>query len=323
MKSMVFLAACLLLASCSTVASAQEPTGEQEALCEDYCTNAYDPEVSKCTGPYQIYDSRETCMDTCRDFPYTASDGSIAGNSVQCRIEHAILAQGDEGPEKHCPHAAPLGGGVCEDRSPCQTYCAFYFDRVEDGSCSAIKAWGKPGTVEQGTGLFIPNQVCIETCAGFPESGLEFEMSGNSANCRAQYFLMAFRETDPAKQADLCRNAHPSDTEMCTGYTFGTDSTDANALYTVRKVDPCKELCYNEWLTCDSGYGTPEECRQTCADLPQTGQRGDTTGNSVYCRLNWSENAFFQKSMPPVAKLLCKFAALDSPVCVDRRQINR
>ena len=323
MKTLSVSIAGLLLLSSAACVSAQQSTAEDATLCETYCTNAYDPAVSACTGEYQIYESREACMDTCQGFPDAAPEGAIAGNSVQCRIEHALLAQGDEGPAKHCPHAAPLGGGVCSDRSPCQTYCAFYYDRVVDGSCPAIEAWGEPGTVEQGTGHFIPNPSCMEACLAFPASGVEFEMSGNSANCRAQYFLMAFRESDPTKQADLCQNAHPTETEMCTGYTFGSEPMSTNAIYTVRTVDPCKELCYNDWLTCGSSYGTPDECMEACAAIPQTGQRGDTTGNSVYCRLNWAQNAFFQKSMPPVANLICGFAAPESPVCVDRRQPGR
>lgn len=58
------------------------------------------------------------------------------------------------------------------------------------------------GIVEQGSGLFIPSQSCLEVCSGSAESGSPFGMSGDSANCRMQFFLMA-HQIDPLHQGGL------------------------------------------------------------------------------------------------------------------------
>jgi len=170
--------------------------------------------------------------------------------------------------------------------------------------------------MKQRSGIFTPNAACMETCATFAGAGQEWEMSGDSANCRMQFFLMAHRrgpesgESSPKKLEDLCLNAHPFDTEMCQGSTFGD-------YYTTRETQPCRELCYNDRLTCGSSYGTPEECLKTCSLLPKTGQRQDTQGNSVYCRLSWAQYAFFVGAEDPLRQAFCDFARAKSAICVD------
>jgi len=312
------------------------PAGAQSPSCREYCDNVMGP-LGACVGPFQIYESMETCYQACAQFPDDAPDDAVSGDSVQCRNEHAKLAQGEEGPYKHCPHAAPLGGGVCVDRSPCEAYCLFYYDRTSprarENDCPTVRALedsallpdGEPvgaGKEEQGTGRFTPSKTCLEVCSGFAESGEEFEMSGDSANCRMQYYLMAHRidplhteKLTPAqreRKTSLCDNAHPFTSTMCTG-------SQMNMFYNVREVYPCKELCYTDWLACDSSYGTPETCLQTCAAFPEVGERGATSGDSVYCRLTWAQNAFFvQWDDPEMARVLCRFAQPKSLVCTSR-----
>jgi hypothetical protein len=287
-----------------------------------------------CVDKFQIYGSESECFAACAKFPDDAPDGAVSGDSVQCRTEHAILAQGPEGPEKHCPHAAPLGGGVCTNRSPCEAYCVFYYDRASlragELECPLVPALEDPtrlpdgkivgaGIVFQGTGRFVPSSRCLEVCSQFAESGEPFEMSGDSANCRQQFYLLAHQiqphhgsQLTPAQQErrdSLCANAHPTDSLMCRG-------AQMNMFYEVREVFPCKELCYADWLACGSSYGTPETCLQKCAALPALGSRGDTSGDTVYCRLSWAQNAFFtQQTEPEKGKIFCAFAGEKSVVC--------
>ena len=332
---------------CGAAVALSSTAEAQSRLCRDYCDQVMGPDLGVCIdqGPgknYQIYENIDECYTACARFPDDAADGAVAGDSVQCRIEHAKLAQGPEGPRKHCPHAAPLGGGVCVDRSPCEAYCLFYYDRVSERSheldCPEVRALQddrhveveRPiegetkvevgaGIVEQGSGRFIPSDRCLEVCSGFAEAGEAFEMSGDSANCRLQFYLMAhqidplhLRELSPAqkeRKESLCENGHPFESKMCRG-------SQMNMFFNVREVNPCKELCYTDWLACDSSYGTPETCLQTCASLPEIGQRGDTSGDSVYCRLTWAQNAFFVSwDEPATAKVLCRFAQPESLVC--------
>lgn len=319
----------------------------QSPICREYCENVMGEGLGQCVdqGPgknYQIYETVEQCYAVCSTFPDDAPADAVSGDSVQCRNEHAKLAQGPEGPRKHCPHAAPLGGGVCVDRSPCEAYCVFYYDRVSERSheldCPVVPALQddreviveRPiggqtrvkvgaGIVEQGSGRFIPSEACLEVCSGFAEAGEPFEISGDSANCRQQLYLMA-HQIDPLHEGgltrrqqerkdSLCANAHPFDSKLCTGSRM-------NMFFNVREVFPCKELCYMDWLACDSSYGTQETCLKTCDAFPELGRRGDTSGDSVYCRLSWAQNAFFVHwDEPEQAKVFCGFAASESVVC--------
>ena len=120
---------------------------------------------------------------------------------------------------------------------------------------------------------------------------------------------IAETRVDRVQRASLCKNAHPYDSEMCQGYSFGD-------YYKTTDPDPCKELCYNETLTCGSQYGTQEQCMTICSSFSE-GVRQATSGNSAQCRLTWAQYAFFVESVDPLRNLLCEFAAIDSAVCRD------
>jgi hypothetical protein len=96
---------------------------------------------------------------------------------------------------------------------------------------------------------------------------------------------------------------------MCQGYSFGD-------YYKSTAPDPCKELCYNDALTCDGSWGSPDQCMATCSELPE-GQRRATQGNSVQCRLTYAQYAFFVAAEDPLRTTLCELAQLDSLVCQD------
>ncbi len=285
---------------------------ESTSTCIDYCYQVMG-EPGVCVGEFAIYRSLPECFETCGGFPTTGVTGAVSGDSLECRIEHAILAQGPEGPAKHCPHAAPGGGGVCVDRSPCEAYCLFYYDRVEEGECPKLeRLWGDDiGSIGEDN-VFHPNPGCMETCATFAGAGDSWEMSGDSANCRMQYYLMAHRRGpesgnhDQAQLDSLCRNANPIDSPMCQGSTFGD-------YYKTRETDPCKEFCYNDRLTCGASYGSEEACMATCAAFPAVGERQSLQGDTVQCRLSWAQYAFFVEGAQ--REMFCGFAAEDSLVC--------
>jgi len=286
--------------------SAVVETAAAENLCADYCYQVMG-EPGVCTGEYQLYATLGQCLGTCGKFPQDGVAGAVSGNNVQCRIEHAKLAQGVEGPEKHCPHASPAGGGVCINRSPCQAYCLFYYDRVEEGDCPLLEnLWGSDIGEMGENNVFHPNAECMQTCATFAGAGQAWEMSGDSANCRMQYYLMAHRTSDEIQLDSLCGNANPVSSAMCQGSTFGD-------YYKTRATDPCKELCYNDWLTCDSSYGSESQCMATCGGFPALGERQSLQGDTVQCRVSWAQYAFFVTGEQ--RQTFCEFAQAESPVC--------
>ncbi len=311
--------------------TAESTSLEDNATCAYYCDmvlgEGRDP--GACSVDNQenyneriaIYDNRDQCMETCKTFPDDAKDGAESGDSVQCRTTHAILAKGEEGPEKHCPHASPGGGGVCINRSPCLAYCVFYFDRINEGECSAIAQWGGTshnGKIVRKDFTFEPSPACMNACANFAGAGQAWEMSGDSANCRQEFYLMAHRrngtsESDGIQRKDLCSNAHPYTSKMCQGSTFGD-------YFTTTALDACKELCYNDQLTCNSQYGSTDECMATCAEYP-TGERQATEGNSAQCRLTWAQYAFFQTD-PTTQAEFCALASASSPACTDSGEMT-
>ena len=125
---------------------------------------------------------------------------------------------------------------------------------------------------------------------------------------------MDHRRIDPDTRAQvqrksLCNNAHPFESAMCQGYTFGD-------YYKTTQPDPCKELCYNDQLTCKGSYGTPEQCMATCSNWP-TGERQSTTGDTAQCRLTWMQYAFFvdEAEQPK----LCALGAENSPICTNKQ----
>ena len=323
-------------------------------LCDNYCDEVMG-QRGVCTLKNQtsydnrvwIYKDRKQCMDDCSKFPKDGVEGAVSGDSVQCRTEHAILAQGDEGPVKHCPHASPGGGGVCVDRSPCVAYCVFYYDRVEERDCPALDEFGGRdhiGNIDPDNFIFSPSKQCMETCANFAAAGQPWEMSGDSANCRQQYYLMAQqldddkpvlndhmpehkdgtkahhlidgeqgrqpgdklrREHATKTRKIFCSNAEPK-SKMCSGYSFGD-------YYKSTQPNVCRELCFSDEISCESQYGKPEQCMSTCQSFV-TGTRQDTTGNTAQCRLSWLQLAVFAKE-DSQKNLFCSYGSKNSVVC--------
>lgn len=275
----------------------------QTALCVEYCELT----LRACQGETEVYADEPSCLQACADFPDDAPDDAVSGNSVQCRIEHANLALGEEGPVKHCPHTTAAGGGVCTDRTPCEGYCLFYLDRVSDNECPQIPEWGDDlGSVEQGTGEFVVSEPCLQACTAFAGAGDSGETSGNSANCRLYYYLMAHREPDADKRAVLCQNAHPYESPMCVGERF-------EDLYTRTVPDACAEQCFHDDFSCGSTHGTQAECLATCAGA-DTGERGAMVGDSTHCRVTYLANATLTAD-PMQKSLLCLLGSPASLAC--------
>lgn len=74
--------------------------------CDLYCTRYF----NACTDDLNAYADTDDCMMQCSTW-YPGSLDDVVGHTVGCRAYHAQAALG--GPDEHCPHAGPGGGGVC------------------------------------------------------------------------------------------------------------------------------------------------------------------------------------------------------------------
>lgn len=137
--------------------------------CASYCATI----EANCTGDNDQYGPDGSCMAICATFAEGAID-DMAGNTLGCRLYHAGAAAGDAA--THCPHAGPLGDGVCGDA--CESFCA-----IDAAIC--------PGTYAGGGG---PTN-CARSCDGYePGDYSAASSSGATLACR-MYHLTAASES--------------------------------------------------------------------------------------------------------------------------------
>ena len=104
-------------------------TGGGAPDCASYCTAI----MANCTAANAQYTNQADCEATCAALDLgTAAD--MSGNTVGCRAYHAGAASAD--PATHCPHAGPLGAGVCGD--PCKSFCQIAVDICPAAYTSAM-----------------------------------------------------------------------------------------------------------------------------------------------------------------------------------------
>ncbi|ACY17774.1 hypothetical protein [Haliangium ochraceum] len=149
------------------------------SLCQNYCF--YTNDICGDQG----YTSPGQCEEACDKL--VDQDGGateISGNTVQCRINHALSAslETDGSNEKlsECAAASLSGGGVCGDW--CETYCDFM-----EANCGG-----------QGEDIsYADRNACLSTCAGFDADGDIDAEEGDTVQCR-MHFAGAPALRDPA-----------------------------------------------------------------------------------------------------------------------------
>jgi hypothetical protein len=93
--------------------------GMAETDCETYCTN----NLANCSDTNKQWDTADqqaTCEAWCTIWDQ-GTPGDMQGDTLECRAYHTGAAASDAA--THCPHAGPLGGGVC-GASNCEVFCA-------------------------------------------------------------------------------------------------------------------------------------------------------------------------------------------------------
>lgn len=138
-------------------------------LCDRYC----DTVMANCTGVDAVYKTRIVCMDICAALePGTAGDQE--GNTVECRLSNANLAETTGETSAHCSNAGPGGNGVCG--SNCDGYCTEMMSICE----------GKFATLDD----------CMTACATVPDL-MHYDSSiqqGGTIQCRLYHVSAATQD---------------------------------------------------------------------------------------------------------------------------------
>jgi hypothetical protein len=93
-----------------------EAGGASGDLCGIYCETV----MRNCEGATQVYTSPEVCLRACAVLPQGV-EGTEAGNTVACRLFHALQIDIIGEAAVQCPIAGPGGDGVCGEN--CEGFC--------------------------------------------------------------------------------------------------------------------------------------------------------------------------------------------------------
>jgi hypothetical protein len=149
--------------------------GDAGSVCEAYCSKV----MSVCTGANAVYTTLSVCQKVCATLP-EGTVGDEFGNTANCRLRNANLAETTGEPEVHCPIAGPGGNGVCGDN--CEGYCV------------TMQAACKSRFDRAFSGL----QECKQDCDALPDPG-GYDVSqktGNSVQCRLWHVSAATADPD-------------------------------------------------------------------------------------------------------------------------------
>jgi hypothetical protein len=156
-------------------------------LCERYCQVVMAACAEEPDGTsFQQYDSKLTCLRQC-EMLEPGEPGAESGNSVECRLTSARVAQDFSGERSTaCTGAGPGGDGACGEN--CESYC-----RLMAQQC--------PGLIEP--------DACIAECAKVPDAGgFNIDIvTGNSIQCRFYHLQAAV--VSPTNHCPHAAGAYP------------------------------------------------------------------------------------------------------------------
>jgi hypothetical protein len=202
--------------------------------------------MKTCVGGNKVWSSMAACMDACSYFNVSGNYAAKSGANVECRIYHVTVASGSQAlADAHCAHASASGYDQCGSR--CENYC-----QIVPKTCPA------PNLVANN------DAACLSYCGGNPD-GIFNATGGNSKDCRIYHALAASSLNDRAVH---CPHASHSGGTQCGSY--------------------CEVYCALAATACTGSrqlFTTPALCMSACAGYAATGKPGDTTGNTVQCRI--------------------------------------
>ena len=146
--------------------------GGPAVTCDTYCADV----MSNCTGDNAQFGDDTACKAVCATYAAGAA-GAMDGASLACRAYHGG-APATSAPGTHCPHAGPLGGGIC-GTVECDNFCT-----IVDAICG-----------KQATPPYASKDACMTACADFPGTGAvpynAGAVAGDSLACRMYHLTVA------------------------------------------------------------------------------------------------------------------------------------
>jgi hypothetical protein len=227
-------------------------------VCGSYCQAYCNMSLTYCTAasgtPGMGSAALETypdCASICSLYTTGSIGNDVSQNTLACRIYHvqAAIESGDL--SYHCPHSSPNGNGVCGTQ--CGAYCTQII-----GACSAAPL---------STPQYTSESACMAYCTNDMQTnflGNWNDTAGDTVGCRVYH-------ADNAQVTGLtahCLHAGPSGDNVCGPWC---------TVY----CDLVQQNC----LGANSQYASTSACMTACNGFSTSGNAGDTTGNTVQCRV--------------------------------------
>lgn len=239
-----------------------------------------------CVGANQQYDNYTACVTAGSGFDFlTGSPGDTRGDTFACRAYHASVAAVDsDSAITNCPYTAAEAVCVCVDQ--CVSFCeeqiatcgfAQYANTTE---CHAIcKTW-------------LVGNLVVDTGSG----NITGPTLGATSACREYHTFVA--STSPAAATQQCPHTGLDD-------AAGTCGTR------------CQGYCDLMIRGCEANgspqYDDMNDCLTQCATFAADGNHGDTTGDTLQCRIHYATVAIVNGGQAPN----CSYAAAVSTPCVN------
>jgi hypothetical protein len=238
------------------------------AECIEYCDTAKSVCQTALDGTVVpsgiLYLSDEACLATCARMPLTGADQ----NSVACRMQQLRFVDTGEDVQRYCANAGPGGNGACG--SNCENYCRLFKSACED----EFEKYSPTSEGDDGI------SVCVNKCLGLSDTGL-FDVSKSSSG---NYYGDTLQ----------CRLVHTSSSMLDpkTHCSHGEFKPVDKCLDDKMATPDCKKFCHLEVTECANFpmYESEAQCQAVCEALP-SGHVGDTTENTVGCRMYHSYNS--------------------------------
>jgi hypothetical protein len=226
----------------------------EDSPCGLYC----DDMDKNCPGGFP---NIQDCLDACPGYDTGGNPGDETGDTLQCRMTHAALANTQ--PEA-CQQAGPLGGDACtnNESTPCEDYCG-----TMAANCLSDPETPNPEYYPYANGID-----CQIQCAAWDQNGTAGDQTGNTVQCRTSFAAVA--GTDISQ----CVNALPGST-TCVDENNGPSPCVVYCSLAVSQPlsDACGDL-----------YISDAACLAECSTMNATGSEGDDSGNTLQCRYHYA-----------------------------------
>jgi len=154
--------------------------------------------MNNCTGDLQVYQSVANCLSVCSHLP-EGNSGDERGDTVNCRLNQAVVAGNIAEKKDSCVAAGPGGNGICGDN--CDALCT-----LTQAVCTADALAPKPAS-------FPSLDACLQDCRTIKDLGTFNSFApdmtaGSTVQCRL-YHVCAAAEYPPLH----CK--HAAGEEVC------------------------------------------------------------------------------------------------------------